>query len=546
MEQSEQLVHDHAIFINSTVNSVYELIVAIPGSHLAINYLKNAYQDDPFRIALELFLVFFAIKYMLSKKYKPNDNNVQLTIKEVDDLVEDWQPEPLAPKLTSYDRFNLEKTPLIVGAQSAKTKVAGHTKPLMNLATTNHLNLVASEQIRQKAVETLRNYGVGSCGPPGFYGTIDVHMDLERDISRFIGTDDTIIYAQGFSTVSSVIPAFAKRGDYLVVDEGVSFAIQKGVQISRSIVKTFKHNDMEDLERVLNEINTEHAIHRKRLTRRFIVTEGLFANYGDIAPLDKLVIHYHMLHLEGKTKQPCFTMLLSQVELKKKFKYRLILDESQSIGVLGSKGAGLTDLFKIDAKEIDMITGQLSNAICGSGGFCTGSVEVIDHQRLSGLAYCFSASMPAMLAVSASEAFRIIEQQPILLKELAERILSFRQVLSHKSLDAYIYLESPDLDSPSPFFHIRAQKSFLDTQIQDNEDKVSREAEERLLQDVVDECAYQGVLVTRAKYVYDQELRCPPPSIRISVTIGLSKKENDKAANVVKSAIVKVFSKWKK
>jgi serine palmitoyltransferase len=81
MEQNDQLVHDHAIFINSTVNSVYELIVAIPGSHLAINYLKNAYQNDPFRIALELFLVFFAIKYMLSKKYKPNDNNVQLTIK---------------------------------------------------------------------------------------------------------------------------------------------------------------------------------------------------------------------------------------------------------------------------------------------------------------------------------------------------------------------------------------------------------------------------------------------------------------------------------
>jgi hypothetical protein len=81
MEQNDQMVHDHAVFINSTVNSVYELIVAIPGSHLAISYLKNAYQNDPFRIALELFLVFFAIKYMLSKKYKPNDNNVVLTVK---------------------------------------------------------------------------------------------------------------------------------------------------------------------------------------------------------------------------------------------------------------------------------------------------------------------------------------------------------------------------------------------------------------------------------------------------------------------------------
>jgi serine palmitoyltransferase len=193
-----------------------------------------------------------------------------------------------------------------------------------------------------------------------------------------------------------------------------------------------------------------------------------------------------------------------------------------------------------------MIVGSLSNAICGSGGFCAGSIEVIDHQRLSGSAYCFSASMPAMLAVSASEAFRIIEQQPTLLKELAERILSFRQVLTHKSLDPYIYLDSPDMNCPAPYFHIRIKESYLQTHTLDDEDKVSREAEERLLQDVVDECAYQGVLITRAKYVYEQELRCPAPSIKLCVTIGLTKKENDKAANTVKTAIVKIFSKWRK
>ncbi|KAG1144970.1 hypothetical protein G6F37_003181 [Rhizopus arrhizus] len=512
---NEQVFQDPALFINSTINSIYELIITIPGSHLAISYLKNAYQNDPFRVVLELFLVFFAMKYMFSRKYKPNDNNVVLTDKEIDELVEEWQPEPLAPKLSSYDRFNLEKIPVLTGPQSAKAKIAGHAKPLMNLATSNFLNLTASEQIRTKAVDTLRNYGVGSCGPPGFYGTIDVHMDLERDISRFLGTDDAIIYAQGFSTISSVIPAFAKRGDYLVVDDGVSFAVQKGVQISRSIVRFYKHNDMEDLEKVLNEIQAEHIKHKKRLTRRFIVTEGLFANFGDIAPLDKLV------------------------ELKKKFKYRLILDESQSIGVIGNRGAGLTDLYNIDAKEVDMIVGSLANALCGSGGFCAGSVEVVDHQRLSGSAYCFSASMPAMLAVSASEAFRIISQQPSLLKELAERISTFRQVLLHKSLEPYIYLESSDPHSPSPFFHIRIKETFF-------HHEVSRETEERLLQDVVDECASQGVLVTRAKYVYEQELNCPKPSIKIQATIGLSKKENDKAAHVVKAAIVKIFSKTKK
>ena len=84
-----------------------------------------------------------------------------------------------------------------------------------------------------------------------------MHQELEKDISAFLGTEESIIYSQAFSTISSVIPAFAKRGDILVVDEGVSFAVQKGVQMSRSHLKWFKHNDIQDLERVLNEIDQD-------------------------------------------------------------------------------------------------------------------------------------------------------------------------------------------------------------------------------------------------------------------------------------------------
>ncbi|CAO3591414.1 unnamed protein product [Absidia cylindrospora] len=502
---------------------MYELMVAIPGTTLAMNYLKQLYQDDPFRIALELFLVFFALRYMLSKKYKPHDNAIKLTEKEIDELVDEWQPEALVPKLSSFDRFNLDKTPLIVGAQSPKTKVAGHAKPLMNLATTNYLNLVSSDTIRQKAIDTLKDYGVGTCGPPGFYGTLDIHMQLERDIARFLGTDEAIIYAQGFSTISSVIPAFSKRGDLLVVDEGVNFAVQKGVQISRSNIRWFKHNDMNDLERVLNDIQADTLRHKKRLTRRFIVTEALFSNHGDVAPLPKLV------------------------ELKKKFKYRLILDESQSIGVLGRRGAGASDHFGIDAKEVDMIVGSMSTALCSSGGFCAGSVEIVDHQRLSGSAYCFSASLPAMLTVASSEAINMLTQQPQLLQDLRDRVQVFRQILSHKSLDALIDIDSSGVLEVAavPFFHIRIKRALLTPSTRN---KATREEEERWLQEVVDECASQGVLVARAKYVNDQERVLPRPSIKIHVTAGLGKKENDKAANIVKSALTKVLSsgKWKK
>jgi serine palmitoyltransferase len=279
---------------------------------------------------------------------------------------------------------------------------------------------------------------------------------------------------------------------------------------------------MDDLERVLEEIHQDDVRHKKRLTRRFIVSEGLSLNCGDIAPLDKLVT------------------------LKRKYKYRLILDESQSIGVLGSRGAGLTDYFDIPSVDVDIIVGSMANALCSSGGFCAGSEEIIDHQRLSGLAYCFSASIPAMLAVSASEAIKTIKDQPNLLTELNERAKTFRQNLSHKSLDPYIELISGNLENPAPFFHIRIKSSFLDDHLIDSETEISRENQEYLLQDVVDECISQGVLITRAKYVYDQERACPSSSIKISVTIGLTKKENEKAATIVKYAIIKVFGKWRK
>ncbi|GAA5803551.1 hypothetical protein HPULCUR_009033 [Helicostylum pulchrum] len=513
---------EDAEFINSTVSSLYKVISTIPGSHHALMYLKSAYQDDPFRIALELFLVFFAIRYMFSAKYTPHDNTVKLTEKEIDDLVEEWQPEPLVPPLSKYDKFNMNKTPVIMGAQSAKPKVEGYSKPLMNLATTNYLNLLAADSIREKAITTLRGYGVGSCGPPGFYGTIDVHMDLERDIAQFLGAEQAIIYAQGFSTISSVIPAFCKRGDILVCDDGVCFAIQKGIQISRSIIRWFKHNDMQDLERVLEEIRRDDMTHKKRLTRRFIVSEGLSENMGDIAPLDKLVA------------------------LKKRFKYRLVLDESQSFGVLGSRGAGLTDYFGIAATEVDMIVGSMANALCSSGGFCAGSEEIVDHQRLSGLSYCFSASIPAMLAVASNEAIQMIKNNPQDLQELVERVKMFRQVLHNKSLEGLIELFSAEVENPAPFFHVRVKHDFLQSHLDDDETSVSREDEEYLLQDVVDECAQHGVLVTRAKYVVDQERKCPRPSIRISVTIGLTRKENEKAAGIVKNAIIKIFGKWRK
>lgn len=119
--------------------------------------------------------------------------------------------------------------------------------------------------------------------------SLDVHQTLERDLADFLGAEAAIIYSQGFSTVSSVIPAFCKRGDIIVADRGVNFAIQKGIQISRSTVRWYDHNDLKSLEDVLDSVEKERKKRRGPLTRRFIITEGIFEKDGAMTDLPKLV-----------------------------------------------------------------------------------------------------------------------------------------------------------------------------------------------------------------------------------------------------------------
>jgi serine palmitoyltransferase len=124
-------------------------------------------------------------------------------------------------------------------------------------------------------------------------------MDLERDIADFLGTEASILYSQGFSTIPCVISAFAKRGDIIVADRGINFAIQKGLQISRSTVRWFEHNDLRSLEDVLLSVEKERRKRRGPLTRRFIVTEGIFEKDGAMVDLPKLVSHSHDTRLAG-------------------------------------------------------------------------------------------------------------------------------------------------------------------------------------------------------------------------------------------------------
>ncbi|KAI9138811.1 pyridoxal phosphate-dependent transferase [Paraphysoderma sedebokerense] len=520
---------------------------SVPGSAIFFRYIKNSYQNDPFRVILELLLVFFALKYLLSQRYSPGNNDVTLTKKEIQELIDEWTPEPLVPELTESEKTELEKIPTIVSQPGAKVKIANSSKTLVNLISCNPLGILGNEKIKEKAIAALRKYGVGACGPPGFYGTIDVHMKLEKDIAEFLGTEQAIIYAQGYSALSSVIPAFSKRGDLIICDDGVGFAIQKGVQISRSRVIYFKHNDMDDLERILQEQADEDYRLKRPLTRKFIVVEGLYGHTGDLAPLPKLI------------------------ELKYKFKYRLLVDESQSFGVLGKSGKGITDYYNVPVTDIDFIVSSMSNSLCAAGGFCTGMNQIVEHQRLSSNAYVFSAALPPMLAVAASEAIDMLKSDgPNILSSLRENIAAFRNTLASvsqitlseehststlaqsppsspslsslsSSLSRRLKPPAPEPTTPapqSPLILISLSPSFITSK------SLSSEVQDRVLQDIVDEAMKDGVLVTKAKYLDEYEMKGKgkglEKGLKVFVTAGLTKKETEKAAYALKNAILRV------
>ena len=360
----------------------------------------------------------------------------------------------------------------------------------------------------------MRTYGVGPCGPPQFYGTQDVHVKAEADIAAYLGTEGCIVYAQAFSTISSVIPAFCKRGDVIVADCAVNYSIRKGLEISRSNIKWFAHGDMDDLERVMKSVAKEQA-KSKKLTRRFIVTEGLFETIGDSSDLPRLI------------------------ELKERYKFRLILDETWSFGVLGRAGRGLTEAQNVDPQQVDMIIGALAGPLCAGGGFCAGPKDVVEHQRITSSAYTYSAALPAMLAVTASETLNLLQSNPDILTQCRENIKAMKAQLDPRS-DWIMCTSAPD----NPIMLLVLKPDVVASR------KLTREDQDRLLMECVDESLANGVMITRLKTrpfenaISDKKSAwMPQPALKVCVMTALSKKDIEKAGTTIRHAVTKVMTR---
>jgi len=485
----------------------------VPGSAVLIRYIQSSYQNDPVRSAIELVLVLFFIRYLLSPSYSTDTNFIKLREDEIDELIDEWVPEPLVSEQTQAEMIETERIPVIVGPTGPKSKLA-NGRTVTNLASYNFYNFNANEQIKEKAVQTLRTYGVGPCGPPQFYGTQDVHVKTETDIATYLGTESCIVYAQAFSTISSVIPSFCKRGDVIVADRAVNYSIRKGIEASRSNVKWFDHGDMDDLEKVMKAVVKEQAKARK-LTRRFIVTEGLFETVGDSTDLPRLI------------------------ELKERYKFRIILDETWSFGVLGRTGRGLTEAQNVDPQQVDMIIGSLAGPLCAGGGFCAGAKDVVIHQRITSTAYTYSAALPAMLAVTASETVSLLQSNPDILTQCRENIKAMRAQLDPRS-DWVVCTSAPE----NPVMLLVLKPEVVKAR------RLELEDQERIMMDCVEEALTNGVLISRLKtqpFAHAIKAKddkwAAQPALKVCITTALSKKDIEKAGTTIRHAITKVMTR---
>ena len=503
----------------TTLPSVLQLvqfIMELPGSYK--DWWIGLVSEDPLHVAVETTLLASIIYVVVSRSTEGYQDKDKLSKKEQADLLADWKKTraPLAPPPTPSSVSSSSSSfpnPIVVHQQAGKymtvSTTGGSNKEtklrVLNFCNFDFLGLQTSSVIKEASSKALQKYGCGSCGPRGFYGTIDTHLQLEDAISSFTHTDGAIMYSDGASTCTSTVAAFAKRGDVLVVDEGVYEPIMTGVFLSRANISYFKHNDVEDLERVLQELQKEDSrLGRKpNAQRRFIVVEGLYKNLGTIAPLDKIIA------------------------LKHKYHYRLILDESFSFGTLGATGRGALEHYhQKPMYDAEIVTIALENSLGSIGGVTVGNEEVVDHQRLSGAGYCFSASAPPFTASAAIASLKHMQGNPACVTQLQSNV-----EYMYQQLEAHLTQLVVTSDIRSPIVVLQLPKESV--------------YEADITSGIMQECLQRGVAIVATGQDASSHLRTElAPAIRMTISTLHTHKDIDKAIAVLVECAKLVIARY--
>jgi len=299
-----------------------------------------------------------------------------------------------------YRRVMLSANANRVIVEDQKT---GKPKEMIMMGSNSYLGLNNHPRVKAAAIAAAEKYGAGAGSPPHFSGYYDVHRELEKKLSELKGTEDTILYPSGYSTNVGVLSCFLGPKDTIIIDKLAHASIIDGALLSGAKITTFRHNDMDSLERVL--VQT-----KKGLGDRIVVVEGVYSMDGDIAPLKDIY------------------------ELVKKHEAKLMIDEAHATGVLGKTGKGSPEHFDLEGK-IDIVMGTFSKSLGGVGGFISAKKEVVRYLRYFSRAYFFAASPTPMQVAAQAAAVEVLMTEPEWHQRLWNNIKYFHAELRKRNFD---------------------------------------------------------------------------------------------------------------
>lgn len=271
----------------------------------------------------------------------------------------------------------------ITSKQGTEVEMGGHS--VLMFGSNAYTGLTGDQRIIDAAKKALDKYGSGCAGSRFLNGTLDLHVQLEKELAEFVGKDDSLCFSTGFTVNSGVIAMVVGRGDYIICDDRDHASIVDGRRLSFARQLHYKHNDMEDLENVLKKLPYDAV--------KLIVVDGVFSMEGDLCKLPEIV------------------------ELKKKYNCSIMVDEAHGVGVFGRQGRGVCDYFGL-TDEVDLIMGTFSKSLASIGGFIAGDSDTINFLRHTSRTYIFSASNTPAATAAAMEALHILKNEPQILENL--------------------------------------------------------------------------------------------------------------------------------
>lgn len=255
------------------------------------------------------------------------------------------------------------------------------------IGSNNYLGLTSHPDVIKAGIEALQKYGTGCSGSRFLNGTLDMHVQLEKELAEFLHKEAAMTFSTGFQSNLGIISAVVGRNDYVLCDKENHASIYDGCKLSYGKMVRYNHSDMEDLERKLKEVPEDKGI--------LIVTDGVFSMSGEICKLPEIV------------------------KLAKKYNARVMVDDAHGLGVLGKNGRGTAEYFGLE-KEVDIIMGTFSKSLASLGGYMAASQRVVDYVKHTSRPYIFSASITPASVACALAALRILKNDPSRVQKLAD------------------------------------------------------------------------------------------------------------------------------